>query len=57
MEILRYTEEHNLFRERLKVFLAEEVTPFADQWEKDKIVPKSVWQKMGQGGFLVLTVD
>jgi acyl-CoA dehydrogenase len=52
MEILRYTEEHNLFRERLKVFLAEEVTPFADQWETDKIVPKSVWQKMGQAGFL-----
>jgi len=56
MEILRYTEEHNLFRERLKVFLAEEVTPFADQWEKDKIVPKSVWQKMGQGGFLCTDV-
>jgi alkylation response protein AidB-like acyl-CoA dehydrogenase len=56
MEILRYTEEHNLFRERLKFFLAEEVTPFADQWEADKIVPKSVWQKMGQGGFLCTDV-
>ena len=52
MEILNYTEEHNLFRERLKAFLAAEVTPFGDQWEADKIVPKSVWQKMGQGGFL-----
>jgi len=52
MEILKYTEAHNSFRERLKVFLAEEVTPFADQWETDKIVPKSVWRKMGQGGFL-----
>jgi alkylation response protein AidB-like acyl-CoA dehydrogenase len=52
MEILNYTEEHNSFRERLKVFLAETVTPFADQWEADKIVPKHVWQKMGQGGFL-----
>lgn len=52
MEILNYTEAHNRFRERLKDFLAEEVTPFADQWEEDKIVPKRVWQKMGQGGFL-----
>jgi alkylation response protein AidB-like acyl-CoA dehydrogenase len=52
MEILNYTEEHNLFRERLKAFLAEAVTPFADRWEADKIVPKRVWQKMGQGGFL-----
>jgi alkylation response protein AidB-like acyl-CoA dehydrogenase len=52
MNILNYTEEHNLFRERLKAFLAEAVTPFADQWEADKIVPRRVWQKMGQGGFL-----
>jgi len=52
MEILNYTEAHNSFRERLQAFLAAEVTPFADQWEADKIVPKSVWQKMGRGGFL-----
>jgi len=52
MEILNYTKEHNQFRERLRVFLEKEVTPFADQWEQDKIVPKSVWRKMGQGGFL-----
>ena len=52
MEILNYTEEHNNFRERLRDFLEKEVTPFADQWERDKIVPKSVWKKMGQGGFL-----
>jgi alkylation response protein AidB-like acyl-CoA dehydrogenase len=52
MEILNYTEEHNLFRARLRGFLEEEVTPFADQWEKDGIVPKSAWQKMGRGGFL-----
>ena len=56
MEILNFTENHLQFRERLKAFLAEEVTPFADQWEKDKIVPKSVWRKMGQAGFLCTDV-
>ncbi|CAB1058493.1 Acyl-CoA dehydrogenase [Olavius sp. associated proteobacterium Delta 1] len=56
MEILNFTEEHNQFRDRLKDFLVEEVTPFGDQWEEDKIVPKSVWQKMGQGGFLCTDV-
>jgi acyl-CoA dehydrogenase len=56
MEILNYTEQHNRFRERLRSFLAEEVTPYADQWEKDKIVPKIVWQKMGRGGFLCTDV-
>ena len=56
MEILNYTEEHHNFRERLRGFLEKEVTPFSDQWERDKIVPKSVWQKMGQGGFLCTDV-
>jgi alkylation response protein AidB-like acyl-CoA dehydrogenase len=36
--------------------LEKEVTPFADQWEKDGIVPKSAWQKMGQAGFLCMDV-
>ncbi len=52
MEILNYTDDHIDFRERLRGFLEKEVTPFADQWEKDGIVPNSAWQKMGRGGFL-----
>ena len=56
MEILNYTEEHKKFRERLRAFLEKEVTPFADQWERDGIVPKSAWRKMGQGGFLCTDV-
>ena len=56
MEILKYTEEHNAFRQRLKEFLAKEVTPFAAQWEKDGIVPKSLWSKMGRAGFLCMNI-
>jgi alkylation response protein AidB-like acyl-CoA dehydrogenase len=56
MEILNYTDDHSRFRERLRSFLAQEVTPYADQWEKEKIVPKSVWRKMGQAGFLCTDV-
>ena len=56
MEILNYTKEHDQFRERLKAFLAKEVTPFADQWEQDKIVPKNAWKKMGQAGLLCTIV-
>ena len=57
MEIIKYTEEHNRFRKRLRSFLEKEVTPYADQWEADGIVPKSVWRKMGQGGFLCPAVS
>ncbi|MGD2186233.1 MAG: acyl-CoA dehydrogenase family protein [Desulfobacterales bacterium] len=57
MEILPYTEEHHKFRKRLRRFLEKEVTPHADQWEKDGIVPKEAWQKMGQAGFLCTEVS
>jgi len=52
MEILQFTEKHHDFRKRLKAFLAEEVIPHVDQWEKEKIEPREIWQKMGRGGFL-----
>ena len=32
------------------------MTPFADEWEKDGIVPKNIWKKMGQNGFLCMGV-
>jgi acyl-CoA dehydrogenase len=54
MEILNYTAEHKAFRKRLRTFLAAEITPFADQWERDRIVPRTIWHKMGQAGFLCM---
>ena len=57
MEILQYTEDHRKFRQRLRRFLAKEVTPHAAQWEKDGIVPKRAWKKMGQAGFLCTEVS
>ena len=57
MQILNYTPEHNAFRERLKAFIAREVTPNVDQWEKDGIEPRDIWQKMGQSGFLCTDLD
>ena len=56
MELLQYTDEHRDFRQRLRDFLAREVTPNVDQWEKDGIEPKSVWRKMGQNGFLCMDI-
>lgn len=56
MNIIRYTDDHHRFRERLQTFLEKEVTPYMDQWEQDHLVPKSVWRKMGQAGFLCTSV-
>ena len=52
MEILKYTDEHLKFRERLRAFLEKEVTPYVEEWEKTGVVPKAVWKKMGEAGFL-----
>ena len=52
-----FTEEHEAFRGLVREFLAREVTPFHSQWEKDKVVPRSVWLKAGQAGLLGIDVD
>ncbi|MBU0734011.1 MAG: acyl-CoA dehydrogenase family protein [Proteobacteria bacterium] len=56
MEIIKYTEEHRIFREAARRFFAKEVIPHADEWEEAGIVPKSVWLKMGEQGFLCMDI-
>lgn len=56
MEILQYSEEHNIFRESVRKFIENEITPFGDQWEEDGIVPREIWKKMGDMGFLCMDV-
>ena len=56
MDIIQYSKEQKEFRKRLREFLAKEVTPYADQWEADGIVPRNIWKKMGQNGFLCMNV-
>ncbi len=56
MEIIQYTEEHRIFREAARRFFAKEVSPYVDEWEEAGIVPKSVWRKMGEQGFLCMDV-
>ena len=54
MEIIKYTEKHKEFRGALRSFLEKEVTPHADAWEEEGIVPRSIWKKMGEHGFLCM---
>lgn len=51
------TEEHELFRESLRKFLQKEAEPRYDQWEKDRLIPKSFWKQLGELGFLCPQVD
>ncbi|NQU13428.1 MAG: acyl-CoA dehydrogenase family protein [Desulfobacteraceae bacterium] len=56
MDIIQYTEEHRIFRETVRRFFGKEVVPYADEWEEAGIVPKEVWRKMGEQGFLCMDV-
>ncbi|MCG8493225.1 MAG: acyl-CoA dehydrogenase family protein [Sneathiellales bacterium] len=47
-----FTEEHDMLRSQIRRFIAEEVHPYGDQWEKDGMVPRDVIRKMGELGFL-----
>ena len=57
MEIIKYTEEHKQFRQKVRTFMEKEVIPYVDQWEKDKIMPRSAWKKMGAEKLLCTTVS
>ncbi|WP_057935886.1 acyl-CoA dehydrogenase family protein [Algoriphagus resistens] len=47
-----FTEEHELFRASVKDFIAKEITPYNSQWEKNKMVSRESWLKLGEKGFL-----
>ncbi|SFU13719.1 acyl-CoA dehydrogenase [Algoriphagus locisalis] len=47
-----FTEEHELFRVSVRDFIAKEITPFNAEWEKNKMVSRESWQKLGESGFL-----
>ncbi len=47
-----YKEEHLLYRQAFKEFLSKEIIPFYDQWEKEGIIPRAAWKKMGMNGYL-----
>ncbi|MDW0114160.1 acyl-CoA dehydrogenase family protein [Sporosarcina saromensis] len=51
------TDEHVLFRETLRKFLAKEAVPHYEQWERDKVIPVSFWKQLGEMGFLCPQVE
>lgn len=51
-----YTEEHHMFRESVRKFCQEEIAPYHAEWEKAGQVPKELWLKAGENGFLCFEV-
>src|SRR3954467_3111543 len=47
-----FTEEHEMFRKSLREFIARELRPHVDEWEKAEEFPRWVFKKCGELGFL-----
>ncbi|MGG2018065.1 acyl-CoA dehydrogenase family protein [Bacillus sp. S10(2024)] len=50
-------EEHHIFRDAFRKFLEKEAYPHYNRWEKDGIIPRSFWRKVGENGFLCPVVE
>jgi acyl-CoA dehydrogenase len=54
LDTVYLTPEHELLREQVARFLAREVEPHGEQWERDGCVPRDVLRKLGAAGMLGL---
>ncbi len=52
-----YTEEHEIFRKAVRKFMEKEITPNVEEWEKTREVPRDIWNKFGEQGFLCPWAD
>lgn len=50
--MLAYDADLELFRDNFKRFMSEHVAPHYDQWEREGIMPRSVWNLLGENGFM-----
>lgn len=52
MDRLIFSEAQVEFRNQFRKWVEKEVAPFHPQWEEDKQVPKAIWRRAGELGFL-----
>jgi len=55
MRSIYFTAEHDVFRREVRRFLIREVAPHADAWEAARRIPRSIFLRMGELGFLGIT--
>lgn len=52
-----FSEDHIQFRKKVKEFVDKEINPNAEEWEKNRQIPREFWEKMGKLGFLGFCYD
>ncbi|HUB76500.1 MAG TPA: acyl-CoA dehydrogenase family protein, partial [Solirubrobacteraceae bacterium] len=51
-----FADEHDAYRESFRRFLAQEVVPHHTEWERAGIVPREVYAKAAEHGFVAMAV-
>jgi len=52
-----FNEQHQMFRQAVRSFVQREVEPHIEEWEQAGQIPKSIWPRMGELGFLGVEYD
>lgn len=53
---MQHDTEFELFRDNYRRFLKEQVAPYYEQWEQDGLIPRKLWNNLGENGFLCVDV-
>jgi alkylation response protein AidB-like acyl-CoA dehydrogenase len=49
-----FTDDHELLRRTVRVFVEKEIAPHVDAWEKAGRIPRELWRRLGELGLLGL---
>ncbi len=52
-----FSEQHLMFRQAVRSFIEKEVEAHIEEWEQAGQIPKSIWPRMGELGFLGVEYD
>jgi acyl-CoA dehydrogenase len=52
-----FEDHHEMFRQAVRAFVQKEVEPHVEAWEDAGQIPKSIWPRMGELGFLGVEYD
>jgi acyl-CoA dehydrogenase len=51
-----FQEEHEMFRKSVRKFVEKEIMPHVEEWEQAGMVPRTLFTRMGELGFLGITI-
>jgi alkylation response protein AidB-like acyl-CoA dehydrogenase len=54
MERTLFSDDHEMFRESVRTFIAKEITPHTEEWNQAGIVPRELFATAGANGFLAM---